>query len=239
MTSGGKSIIDENYLKLSKTANICLIIFLADLPLWIYSVQQSWYLSDSAFLHNLYAFAGAIGILFIISMLVFWPQKIKFKKYLINTNSYLLQWTYANGDELIISYAGIVQYIQNKPVEIATGKFDGLSWGMENVKDIVEGANNGHLSIAAFLPAIKFSGSTNKIPDYVPFNDIKQIDIVYRNLQGQQRLIMRITTKLKNKLVYTLVFQVPQYQNFTEEDYNTLVTAIAKKQKVKYGYLTE
>jgi len=239
MTAEAKKIIDESYLKLSKTTNLCLIILLADLPFWIYSFQQSWNRSDNALLRDVYGFSGAIGILFIGLSVIYLLEKIKFKKYLINTDNYLLQWQYANGDELIISYAGIVHYMQNKPAEIATGKFDGLSWGMENVQDIVEGANAGNLSIAAFLPAIKISGSTNKIPDYVPFTDIKQIDIVYRNVSGQQKLVMRITTKLKNKLTYTLVFSVADGEVFTEENYNTLVKAIAKKQKVKYGYLSD
>lgn len=111
---------------------------------------------------------------------------IVYKRYFLNPKRHIINWTFGNGDRLIVTKWGIVQKISCPHKQVTSQKF-GIKWGFDNVKDLAEGTlkNEGAGIITAMFPSIVLTTVSNKVDEVIIFSwgdfvDVYLIDTEFK-----------------------------------------------------------
>jgi hypothetical protein len=222
--------VTRTYTRLIKVFAVALIILI---PTCIYTNIQvansnSSYVDFNAIVNIItYATLAFIGsALFLYS---------KFKKDFTLSNEYLIDWAYENGDELIITKKGILNYL-NSPQKIkVTNKFDGLVWNEENIQDVIESLIMGGISLGAFLPSIQYTETVNRVDNYIPLFKKDEVRFGFLETENQNFVMIHIHSKFDEQ--YTLNFPTPKQIVFTKNEFDFLISRLSKERHIDSFYV--
>jgi len=123
-----------------------------------------------------------------------------------NPYNYLIDWSYPNGDKIILTRWGLIKYNAVVPKLSTSLNFDGFKWGFDNVKDLTESLVKSEGNpLTALLPSIEFSTKSNRIDDYIPFSFFNTVNVTFVE---KDRGYMIIQIKKKSD-EYSLTYPLP------------------------------
>ena len=167
-----------------------------------------------------FIFFSILGVIYSIKELIYYHD------HFVNASNHLINWKYDNGDQLIITRWGLLQKISSPPELSVSYKFEGVSWELENLKDIAEVLvkNEGNLFLS-MLPNINYSTTTNRIDEFISFSVLDTVKLIFIDYESGA-LIINIEKKNTHKK-YTLTWPL-ESRSIEDEALNCVQKTIDK-----------
>jgi hypothetical protein len=121
-------------------------------------------------------FAFCMFFYFVIQI----KELIYFSSSFQDFNNHLMYWNYPNGDKLLLTPWGLINYHVTLPKLSSSVKFDGFKWDFDNAKDFAESvAKNEGNPLIALIPSIKLSTTSNRVDEYIDFNFNHTVQLIF------------------------------------------------------------
>lgn len=203
--------------KQNKNLTIALIVFI-----FLFIAFCIFSSSIIGLLLFLLLFISLSGIIFTIKELIFFNENFG------NPDKHLVNWEYPNGDKLIITCWGLLKHNTSPPKFSASSKFEGIKWDLDNAKDLAESLikNEGH-PLLTLLPSIEFSTKTNRVPDFISFSFVDNIDLTFIEIDEGYLIVSIEKKNIHSK--YTLTYPLPPSRNSLENESDIFEKRIADR----------
>ena len=176
---------------------------------------------DYESLKNQNAIVNVAGLI-VLSYLIYTISRYNRFKNNFLTSVFGIKWAYDNGNVFLMNSRGILNHTAVPPTPVYTTSFKGVSWELDNLKDIAEDVIKNQVGFTSFLPTLKFETKTNIIEPFIPFRNADQLMLVFYDLAEVKLLLLNLVQN-KEKAKLTLGIPVPPDVVFGEQEFNRLV----------------
>jgi predicted nucleic-acid-binding Zn-ribbon protein len=169
--------------------------------LFIISGVVTIFLSEADYVILLYVWLLALFSCIYSAVKELWLFNYSF----LNPDRLLIDWSYSNGDRLVVGCWGLLKKNTFVPPLLISHKFEGFKWELDNVKELTESLLEHKGSpLMALMPSIEFSTTKNRVDDYIFFDTGDKVKLTFID-KDNGYLIINIEKKNKKyKLTYPL-----------------------------------